>query len=50
VSDEKAVEMGAKLFSETFLVAVASGLVFYDWSNEEEEAAASEQEQRQREA
>ena len=42
--------MGAKLFSETFLVAVASGIVFYDWSSEEAEAAAEAQEQRTREA
>ena len=42
--------MGAKLFSEAFLVTVATGLVFYDWSNEEEEAAAAAQEQRMREA
>jgi hypothetical protein len=42
--------MGAKLFSETFLVAVATGLVAYDWRNEEEEAAAAAQEQRAREA
>lgn len=41
--------MGAKLFSETFLVAVASGIVFYDWSSEEEEAAAAAKEQKQRE-
>jgi hypothetical protein len=42
--------MGAKLFSEAFLVSVASGLVFYDWSSEEQEAAAAAQEQKERDA
>ncbi len=45
-----AVEMGAKLLSEAFLVSVASGLVFYDWSNEEQEAQAAEEEHKRRHA
>lgn len=45
LKEEKAVEIGAEILSETFIFVVASSIILYEYWNSRQKAAAQEAEQ-----